>query len=133
MLIVPHTHRLHDHGPSRAHPVGAAHHLLALGEVEPAWEIGPGLETLGPWTAGTDEPITLGAHNRVHPVTGDMFALNYDLISPTVRIHHIGPDGILRRSFDIALAAENVDICEPMFDGDPSEPNYQGKFWICNN
>ena len=33
MLIVPHTHRLHDHGPSRAHPVGAAHHLLALGGV----------------------------------------------------------------------------------------------------
>src|SRR5690606_7917718 len=25
-------------------------------------------------------------------------------------------------SFDIALSAEGVDICEPMFDGDPSEP-----------
>ena len=30
-------------------------------------------------------------------------------------------------SFDIALAAEGVDICEPMFDGDDSEPNYQNK------
>ena len=30
-------------------------------------------------------------------------------------------------SFDIALAANGVDICEPMFDGDPSEANYQGK------
>ncbi|MBX2827265.1 MAG: asparagine synthetase B [Flavobacteriaceae bacterium] len=30
-------------------------------------------------------------------------------------------------SFDIALAAEGVDICEPMFDGDPSESGYQGK------
>jgi len=28
-------------------------------------------------------------------------------------------------SFDIALAAEGIDICEPMFDGDPSDPNYQ--------
>lgn len=28
-------------------------------------------------------------------------------------------------SFDIALAAEGVDICEPMFDGDASSPNYQ--------
>ena len=28
-------------------------------------------------------------------------------------------------SFDIALSAEDVDICEPMFDGDPSDPNYQ--------
>ena len=30
-------------------------------------------------------------------------------------------------SFDIALAAENVDICEPMFDGDGSDPSYQSK------
>ncbi len=30
-------------------------------------------------------------------------------------------------SFDIALAAEGVDICEPMFDGDGSDPNYQSK------
>jgi hypothetical protein len=30
-------------------------------------------------------------------------------------------------SFDIALAAEGVDICEPMFDGDGSDPAYQNK------
>ncbi|SEB39565.1 hypothetical protein SAMN04489761_0427 [Tenacibaculum sp. MAR_2009_124] len=30
-------------------------------------------------------------------------------------------------SFDIALASDGVDICESMFDGDPSEPNYQSK------
>lgn len=31
-------------------------------------------------------------------------------------------------SFDIALAAsDGVDICEQMFDGDPSEPGYQNK------
>lgn len=30
-------------------------------------------------------------------------------------------------SYDIALSAQNTDICEPMFDGDPSEPNYQSK------
>ncbi len=30
-------------------------------------------------------------------------------------------------SFDIALSAENVDICEPMFDGDESDANYQTK------
>jgi len=30
-------------------------------------------------------------------------------------------------SFDIALAAKGVDICESMFDGDPSEANYQAK------
>jgi hypothetical protein len=30
-------------------------------------------------------------------------------------------------SFDIALSAEGVDICEPMFDGDGSTPGYQNK------
>ncbi|OYU82962.1 MAG: asparagine synthetase B [Flavobacterium sp. BFFFF2] len=30
-------------------------------------------------------------------------------------------------SFDIALSAEGIDICEPMFDGDDSDPNYQAR------
>ena len=30
-------------------------------------------------------------------------------------------------SFDIALSADGVDICEPMFDGDPSDGNYQSR------
>lgn len=30
-------------------------------------------------------------------------------------------------SFDIALAADGVDICEAMFDGDASDSNYQSK------
>lgn len=30
-------------------------------------------------------------------------------------------------SFDIALSAEGVDICEPMFDGDGADPGYQNK------
>lgn len=30
-------------------------------------------------------------------------------------------------SFDIALAADGIDICEPMFDGDNSDANYQSK------
>ena len=30
-------------------------------------------------------------------------------------------------SFDISLSAEGVDICETMFDGDPSEKDYQEK------
>lgn len=30
-------------------------------------------------------------------------------------------------SFDITLSAEGTDICEPMFDGDASDPNYQSR------
>ena len=35
-------------------------------------------------------------------------------------------------SFDIALAADGVDICEAMFDGDASEGNYQSKINYTN-
>ncbi len=35
-------------------------------------------------------------------------------------------------SFDIALSADGVDICESMFDGDASEPNYQSKINYAN-
>lgn len=30
-------------------------------------------------------------------------------------------------SFDIALSADGIDICEPMFDGDESTPDYQSQ------
>ncbi|RZJ51701.1 MAG: asparagine synthetase B [Flavobacterium sp.] len=36
-------------------------------------------------------------------------------------------------SFDISLAADGVDICETMFDGDPSESNYQSKLNYSNS
>ncbi|MCV9930430.1 asparagine synthetase B [Flavobacterium sp. LS1R49] len=36
-------------------------------------------------------------------------------------------------SFDIALAADGVDICEAMFDGDASDPNYQSKLNYANS
>ncbi len=36
-------------------------------------------------------------------------------------------------SFDIALAAEGTDICETMFDGDPSESNFQAKLNYSNS
>jgi len=35
-------------------------------------------------------------------------------------------------SFDIALAAEGVDICEPMFDGDASDADYQNRIDFSN-
>ncbi len=35
-------------------------------------------------------------------------------------------------SFDIALSADGVDICETMFDGDPSDANYQSKINYTN-
>lgn len=36
-------------------------------------------------------------------------------------------------TFDIALSSEGIDICEPMFDGDGSSPNYQSKIDYTNS
>ncbi|WP_394336298.1 asparagine synthetase B [Flavobacterium granuli] len=36
-------------------------------------------------------------------------------------------------SFDIALVADGVDICESMFDGDQSDANYQSKMNFANS
>jgi len=36
-------------------------------------------------------------------------------------------------SFDISLAADGVDICEAMFDGDESDGNYQSKINYANS
>ena len=35
-------------------------------------------------------------------------------------------------TYDIALAAENVDICEAMYDGDPPDPHFQKKLDYSN-
>jgi len=47
-------------------------HLLALNEATTCYEMSMDLETLGQWTAGTEQPIRMGAHNRRHPRTGDL-------------------------------------------------------------
>ena len=98
--------------PARAPSSPCMHHgdhLLALGEVEPG--LGALRPSSTPSAAGPPAPTSrspLGAHNRRHPVTGDLFALCYDPMSPTVLIHHIDPAGRLRRSFPVALAAPSM-------------------------
>jgi carotenoid cleavage dioxygenase len=80
-------------------------HLLALDEASPCYEMTMELETIGLWKPGTDEPITLGAHNRRHPTTGGLFALAYSVMEPLVRLHHIDATGKLVRTFPVTLAA----------------------------
>ncbi len=104
-----------DPGYRQSAFIGVLHHgdhLLALGEVEPAWTLSPDPDTLGdtlgPWTAGTPRPLDIGAHNRVHPVTGDLFGLAYDPTSPVVHVHHIDRAGRLVKTIDVALAAPSM-------------------------
>ncbi|MDE1994957.1 MAG: carotenoid oxygenase family protein [Rhizobiaceae bacterium] len=83
-------------------------HLLALSEASPAYELTAELETLGEWTAGTAEPISLGAHNRRHPRTGVLFALEYSVQDPAVCFHEIDPSGRLTRSLPLTLPSASM-------------------------
>jgi carotenoid cleavage dioxygenase len=79
--------------------------LLALNEATPAYEMTRDLETVGEWTAGTDKPIRLGAHNRRHPRTGALFTFAYSAMRPVVEFHEIDAAGRVARAFSLNLAA----------------------------
>jgi carotenoid cleavage dioxygenase len=83
-------------------------HLLALGEAQPVYEMTSELDTLGEWTAGTGAPIEIGAHNRRHPTSGDLFAICYDALAPKVRVHRFDGLGRLAASFVVDLAAPSM-------------------------
>lgn len=78
-------------------------HLLALNEATTCYEITDQLETLGQWSAGGSEPIRMGPHNRHHPHTGDLYALEYSWRTPTVKFHRINPSGLLLSTVSIDL------------------------------
>ena len=82
--------------------------VLALCEATTGYEMTMDLETVGEWRAGTDAPIELGAHNRRHPRTGELFALTYAVDRPLVRCHRIGADGNLVATFPLELAAPTM-------------------------
>ena len=79
-------------------------HLLALSEATTGYEMTMELETVGEWRAGTDSPIELGAHNRRHPRSGELFALTYAVDQPLVRFHRIDAcAGNLVSTFPVTL------------------------------
>lgn len=79
-------------------------HLIALNEATTCYEMTDELQTLGPWTAGGSEPIRMGAHNRHHPHTGDLYALEYSWRTPTVKFHRINPSGLRLSTLSVDLA-----------------------------
>ena len=90
------------------HVIRHGGHLLALDEAQKCYEMTPELDTIGPWNAGTAEPIRLGAHNRRHPQSGVLFALAYSVVEPVVRFHQIGASGNLETTFPIKLEAPTM-------------------------
>jgi carotenoid cleavage dioxygenase-like enzyme len=83
-------------------------HLLALNEATSCYEMSMDLETLGQWTAGTEQPIRLGAHNRRHPRTGDLYAIEYSWREPIVRVHQLNPSGLLVATRTVTLAMPSM-------------------------
>jgi carotenoid cleavage dioxygenase-like enzyme len=82
--------------------------VLALCEATTGYEMTLDLETVGEWRAGTEAPIELGAHNRRHPRTGELFALTYAVDRPLVRFHRIDAGGNLVATFPLELAAPTM-------------------------
>ncbi|WP_137178192.1 carotenoid oxygenase family protein [Roseomonas sp. AR75] len=82
--------------------------ILALNEASPAYAMTAELETLGEWCPGTEQPISIGAHNRRHPRTGSLFGISYAVTMPLVDVHEIGADGRRLRSFPVPLAAPSM-------------------------
>ena len=78
-------------------------HLIALNEATTSYEMSMELDTLGEWTAGTEEPIRMGAHNRRHPRTGDLYALEYSWRTPVVKFHRLNPSGLLVNTVSVEL------------------------------
>lgn len=77
--------------------------FIALNEATTSYEISAELDTLGQWTAGGSEPLRLGAHNRHHPRTGDLYALEYSWRTPTVKFHRIDASGVLVNTRSVEL------------------------------
>lgn len=82
--------------------------LLALGEAAAAYEMTTELDTIGEWRPGTDAPLILGAHNRHHKATKDLYALDYLVEEPLIHVHQIDKVGKLARSFSVSLAAPSM-------------------------
>ena len=82
--------------------------LLALDEANHAYALTMELDTVGPWKAGTDRAIRIGAHNRRHPQTGALFGLEYSVSLPAVYINQIDASGTVKSGFMAELAAPTM-------------------------
>lgn len=78
--------------------------LIALNETTSSYEMSMELETLGEWKAGTDRPLLLGAHNRHHPRSGELVALQYSWREPVVHFHRIDKAGTLLKTISVPMA-----------------------------
>lgn len=78
-------------------------HYVALSEATTCYEMTSELETIGVWRAGAEQPVRMGAHNRTHPRTGDLFAIEYTWRAPVVKFHRFDPTGLLIDTRSIEL------------------------------
>ncbi|MEO1191295.1 MAG: carotenoid oxygenase family protein [Pseudomonadota bacterium] len=101
-----------DPGPIKngafIHILAHAGRLLAPYEVSSAYEMTWDLETKGEWLAESETPLTMGAHTRRHPKTGDLFAIAYSINAPEASLHRIDAQGRLQHTRTVGLAAPTM-------------------------
>ncbi len=78
--------------------------LIALNEATSSYEMTMDLETVGEWRAGTTQPLHLGAHNRHHPRTRELIALQYSWREELLRFHRISKAGTLVKTISVSMA-----------------------------
>jgi carotenoid cleavage dioxygenase-like enzyme len=81
------------------HIIRHANHLIALHEAESAYEINRELKTLGEWNpTSAKEAISVNAHTRLDPETGELFFIAYHLDKPVIDYHVMDKNGGMNQS-----------------------------------
>lgn len=84
------------------HIISHAGKYLALFEGHPAYEITAQLNTVGEWKpADAKQPLSVCAHTRKDPETGDLWLVNYGLVPPYLTIHCVNNQGAVTKSITI--------------------------------
>jgi carotenoid cleavage dioxygenase len=88
------------------HIVRHAEQYLAMWEGGPAYQMTADLKTLGEWVPrGSKSPINVCAHTRYDSITGELWLINYDVLSPPyLSIYKLDKQGSLVQKWDIDKA-----------------------------
>ena len=75
---------------------------LALSESFPAYRINKELETLGEWAPYSNQPpISICAHTRLEPLSGELWCINYALMPPYLTVYRFDKEGRPLQKWDI--------------------------------
>lgn len=74
---------------------------LALSEGSSAYEMTAQLKTIGEWNPTNTTPLSVCAHTRLDPTSGEMWFVNYALMPPYLSLYCINRQGSVIKKWDI--------------------------------